>query len=89
MMDSGGVGDGGGIKFLTEQDSFERICDAAESKEYWVIITDSSKLLSKIGNTSYKPGMSSNADFELCLRPEMVSVAMAKKSRMSYKQLKY
>jgi hypothetical protein len=39
-------------------------------------------------NTYYKPGTPSNADFELYLTRQMVTVDTAKKSRMSYKQIK-
>lgn len=72
---------------MTEEDSFEILWRQIDSKEYWVILTDSNSFSTKVEETYYKPDTPANTDFNLTLTPEFITIIAAKKNRMSFKQL--
>jgi hypothetical protein len=75
------------VMSMTEEDSFEMLWRQIDSKEYWVILTDSNSFSTKVEETYYKPDTPANADFNLTLTPEFITIIAAKKNRMSFKQL--
>jgi hypothetical protein len=77
-----------GLALLGDDDFFEYLYEKAETKDWYILITrEIIEPIEKIEQAYYRSSPERRNDFNLAITPEGVAVAVAKKNRMSYKQL--
>ena len=76
------------LKIIDREELFELIYQRFDSKEWWIIISNHglADLLSQIEKKYYPPRTPANKDFEVVFFRDNVTIAFAKKSRMTFDQ---